>query len=259
MNISRIRALRGPNLWSRRTAIEAIVTCEETERCIDDLPGFEARLRARFPEIGPLHPLGHREADSIAHVLAAATLALQAQAGCAVSFVQATPTTDPGVYQVVVEYTEEPVGRFALELADALCRSAIDDTGFDLADALARLREMDEEVRMGPSTNSIVQAAVARGIPYRRLTDGSLVQFGWGSRQRHIQAAELDATSAIAEQIAQDKDLTKQLLDAVGVPVPLGRAVTSLDEAVAAFEALGGAVVVKPRDGNQGKGVSVNV
>ena len=259
MNISRIRALRGPNLWTRRTAIEAIVSCDDAERSVDDLPGFEARLRARFPEIGPLHPLGHSESGSIAHVLAGAALALQAQAGCPVSFVQTTPTPDPGVYQVVVEYTEESVGRFALELAEALCRSALADTGFDLGDALARLREMDEELRMGPSTGSIVQAAVARGIPYRRLTDGSLVQLGWGSRQRRMQAAEIDATSAVAEQIAQDKELTKQLLTAVGVPVPLGRAVDDIDDAVAAFEALGGAVVVKPRDGNQGKGVSVNV
>jgi cyanophycin synthetase len=259
MKISRIRALRGPNLWSRRTAIEAIATCEQAERCIDDLPGFETRLRARFPEIGPLHPLGHREADSLAHVLAAAALALQAQAGCPVSFATTTPTTEPGVYQVVVEYTEEAVGRFAFELAEALCRAALEDTGFDLADALARLREMDEDIRMGPSTGSIVQAAVARGVPYRRLTEGSLVQLGWGSRQRRIQAAEIDATSAIAEQIAQDKELSKQLLRTAGVPVPTGRAVNDLDDALAAFEALGGAVVVKPRDGNQGKGVSVNV
>jgi len=259
MNISRIRALRGPNLWTRRTAIEAIVTCDEAERCIDGLPGFEARLRARFPEIGVLHPLGRTEAGSIAHVLTAAALALQAQAGCPVSFAQTTQTTEPGVYQVAFEYTEEAVGRFALELAEALCRAALHDTGFDLGDALARLREMDEDLRMGPSTGSIVQAAVARGIPYRRLTEGSLVQLGWGSRQRRMQAAEIDATSAVAEQIAQDKELTKQLLAAVGVPVPLGRAVESLDEAIAAFEALGGAVVVKPRDGNQGKGVSVNV
>ncbi len=259
MDISRIRALRGPNLWSRRTAIEAIVTCDEPERCIDLLPGFEARLRARFPAIGPLQPLGQCQGGSIAHVLTAAALALQAQAGCPVSFSRTTPTTEPGVYQLAVEYTEECVGRFALELAAALCRSALDDASFDLSDALARLRDMDEEVRLGPSTGAIVQAAVALGIPYRRLTEGSLVQFGWGSRQRRIQAAEIDATSAVAEQIAQDKELTKQLLSAVGVPVPEGRAVGDLDEAIAAFEALGSPVVVKPRDGNQGKGVSVNV
>ena len=136
------------------------------------------------------------------------------------TFSRTAPTRTPGLFQVVVEYTEEAVGRLALELAESLCRAALADAPFDLAAALARLRELDEDVRLGPSTGAIVQAATARGIPYRRLTSGSLVQFGWGSRQRRIQAAETDRTSAIAESIAQDKELTKKLLDAAGVPVP---------------------------------------
>jgi len=259
MNISRIRALRGPNRWSRRTAIEAIVRCEDGERRIDDLPGFEMRLRERFPAIGPLTAGAPREDASLAHALAAAALALQAGAGCPVGLARASATLEAGVYQAIAEYSEEAVGRLAFELAEALCRAALDDAPFDLADALARLRDLDEDLRMGPSTSAIVSAGVARGIPYRRLTAGSLVQLGWGSRQRRMQAAEIDATSAVAEQIAQDKELTKQLLAAVGVPVPLGHAVTSLDEAITAHEAMGGSVVVKPRDGNQGKGVSVNV
>ncbi len=114
-------------------------------------------------------------------------------------------------------------------------------------------------MRLGPSTGSIVQAAVARNIPFRRLTEGSLVQFGWGSKQRRIQAAEIDATSAIAESIAQDKELTKQLLDAAGVPVPLGRVAVDPDDAWAAAQEIGLPVVVKPKDGNQGKGVTVNI
>ncbi len=118
---------------------------------------------------------------------------------------------------------------------------------------------LDEDVRLGPSTGAIVDAAVARGIPYRRLTEGSLVQFGWGSRQRRIQAAEIDATSAVAESIAQDKDLTKKLLHAAGVPVPLGRPVDDPDDAWAAAQQIGLPVVVKPQDGNQGKGVTVNI
>jgi cyanophycin synthetase len=85
------------------------------------------------------------------------------------------------------------------------------------------LRDLDEDIRLGPSTGAIVSAAVARGIPYRRLTQGSLVQFGWGSKQKRIQAAETSFTSAIAEAIAQDKELTKKLLHASGVAVPYGR------------------------------------
>lgn len=165
----------------------------------------------------------------------------------------------PGVYQVVVEYVEEAVGRLALELAEQVCRAARDDTPFDLYDALKQLRELDEDVRLGPSTGAIVQAALARGIPFRWLTDSSLVQFGWGSRQRRIQAAETDRTSAISEAIAQDKDLTKQMLDAAGVPVPLGRVVTDAESGWDAACEIGLPVVVKPRDGNQGKGVTVNI
>ncbi|WKB54062.1 cyanophycin synthetase [Eleftheria terrae] len=259
MDVSRLRALRGPNLWSRRTAIEAIVSCSEAECALDRLNGVEARLRARFPEIGELRPSGHLQPVSMAQALELAALRLQAQAGCAVSFSRTTATVEPGVFQVVVEYSEEAVGRLAFELAEALCRSAVEDTPFDLAAALARLRELDEDERLGPSTGSIVQAAVARGIPYRRLTRGSLVQFGWGSKQRRIQAAEMDRTSAIAESIAQDKELTKKLLLAAGVPVPLGRPVSDADDAWAAAQEIGLPVVVKPRDGNQGKGVTVNI
>src|SRR5512142_443718 len=227
MEVSRTRALRGPNLWSRHTAIEAIVSCTEAERNIGELNGFEERLRARFPAIGLLQPAGHAEAVAMAHVLEFAALGLQAQSGCPVTFSRTAATLEPGVFQVVVEYSEEAVGRKAFELAQELCRAAVADAPFDLDGALAQLRELDEDVRLGPSTGSIVQAAVARGIPYRRLTEGSLVQFGWGSKQRRIQAAETDRSGAIAESIAQDKELTKKLLDAAGVPVPLGRPVAS--------------------------------
>ncbi|PNM82875.1 cyanophycin synthetase [Achromobacter xylosoxidans] len=259
MEVSRIRALRGPNLWSKNTAIEAIVSCADAECSIDNLPDFEARLRARLPQTGLLRPEGHQGAVSIAHVLQIVALTLQAYAGCPVTFGRTSSTIEPGVFQVVVEYSEEEVGRLAMNLAQQLVQAALDDAPFDLADALKRLRELDEDVRLGPSTGSIVNAATARNIPYRRLTQGSMVQFGWGSKQRRIQAAETDLTSAISESIAQDKDLTKMLLDAAGVPVPLGRSVTTAEDAWAAAQELGGPVVVKPRDGSQGRGVAVNI
>ncbi|MDR1710205.1 MAG: cyanophycin synthetase [Candidatus Accumulibacter sp.] len=263
MEITRIRALRGPNLWSRHTAVEAIVSCAEAERDINGLEGFETRLRERFPEIALLQPALEGEARAMAHVLEFATLGLQAQAGCPVTFSRTSQTVEAGVYQVVVEYSEEEVGRLALEIAESLCRAALDDAPFDLPGALARLREIDEDVRLGPSTGSIVRAAAARGIPWRRLTRGSLVQFGWGSKQRRIQAAETDMTSAVAEAIAQDKELTKRLLQSAGVPVPAGRPVADAEDAWAAALEIGiergAAVVVKPQDGNQGKGVAVNL
>lgn len=259
MEVSRIRALRGPNLWSRHTAIEAIVACAAAEDSIEFLPGFETRLRALFPEIGLIQAGSHGEQISLAHVLEYAALGLQAQAGCPVTFSRTARTFDEGTYQVVVEYSEEEVGRLALSLGQELIDAALNDKAFDLAAALASLRELDEDVRLGPSTGSIVQAAVARGIPFRRLTAGSLVQFGWGSKQRRIQAAEMDSTSAIAEAIAQDKELTKILLEAAGVPVPKGRPVDDVEDAWRAACEVGLPVVVKPQDGNQGKGVTVNI
>jgi cyanophycin synthetase len=259
MEVSRVRALRGPNLWSHHTSVEAIVACTPDEESIGALAGFEARLRARFPQLSPLQPTGHDDTVPMAHVLELAALDLQAQAGCPVTFSRTTATLERGIYQVVVEYTEEAVGRLAMALAQQLCRAARADSAFDLEGALAQLRELDEDVRLGPSTGAIVDAAVARNIPFRRLTDGSLVMFGWGSRQRRIQAAEIDSTGAIAETIAQDKELTKKLLDAAGVPVPRGRTVSDPDDAWAAAQEIGLPVVIKPKDGNQGKGVTVNV
>lgn len=240
-------------------AIEAVVTCAENERAVGQMAGFEARLRALFPAIGALHPETGGGDVSLAHVLQTAALALQAQAGCPVTFARTTATSDVGVYQVVVEYSEEAVGRKAFEDAQQLIQAALGNGSFNAEKAVADLRELDEDERLGPSTGSIVEAAVARGIPYRRLTRGSLVQFGWGSKQRRIQAAEVDSTSAVAESIGQDKDLTKRLLHAAGVPVPLGKPVETVDEAWEVALKVGLPVVVKPQDGNQGKGVTVNI
>ena len=259
MEVTRIRALRGPNLWSHHTAIQAVVTCSPEECTVGDLAGFEVRLRARFPEISAFAPIGNDQGVPLARVLELATLGLQAQAGCPVTFSCTKPTLEIGVFQVVVEYSEEAVGRLALELAEQLCNSALQNTTFDLAAVLHQLRELDEDVRLGPSTGSVVNAALARNIPFSRMTEGSMVRFGWGSRQRRIQAAEIDATSAIAESIAQDKELSKRLLHAAGVPVPRGRAVRDADDAWALAQEIGLPVVVKPLDGNQGKGVTVNI
>ena len=259
MQVSRIRALRGPNLWTRHTAVEALVRCKGDELDLSSCPEFEKHLRQLFPGLGQLSPTDRKSPLSMAHAIEATTLHLQIQAGCPVTFSRTTATNEKGVYQVAVEYTEEEVGCLAIKLARDLCSAASHAGEFDVEVAIDQLRGLDEDIRLGPSTGSIVNAAIARGIPFRRLTEGSLVQLGWGSKQRRIQAAEIDATSAIAESIAQDKELTKKLLHAAGVPVPLGRPVTSVQDAWAAAQEIGLPVVVKPRDGNQGKGISVNI
>ena len=259
MKLSRIRALRGPNLWTHRTAIEVVVSCTPAECAVTADPGFDARLHTCFPAIGVVQAGGQDSPLSLAHILGVAALGLQAQAGCPVTYRRTAQTLEVGVFQVIVEYTQEEVGRLALELAQTLCLAVLEGRPFDLQQALSQLRELDEEVRLGPSTGTIVDAAVARQIPYRRMTEGSMIMFGWGSQQRRIQAAEVDRTSAIAEAIAQDKQLTKKLLAAAGVPVPQGREVNGADDAWAAALEIGLPVVVKPKDGNQGKGVTVNI
>jgi cyanophycin synthetase len=260
MDVTRLRPLRGPNLWTRRTAFQAVVTCRDDERDIADVPALEKRLRAILPSVPALRTPQRRDPVSLAHALEVTALALQTDAGCPVTFSQTEETSAPGTFQVVVEYSEEAVGRAAFGHAESVVRAALEPDGrFDAAAAVAELREMESDLRLGPSTGCIVQAAVARGIPYRRLTEGSLVQFGWGRHQRRIWAAEVDATSAVSESIAQDKDLTKQLLRAAGVPVPFGRPVADLEDGWAAAQEVGLPVVVKPRDGNQGKGITVNI
>jgi len=259
MKVLKIRALRGPNLWSQRTSIEATVACDGSENNINLIDGFETRLRERFPEFPLLQSVGHHNAITLAHALELISLTLQTEIGCPVTFSHTANTPELNTYRVVVEYSEEKVGRLAFAFAEQLCTAAIDNTAFDLMQALTRLRELHEDVRLGPSTGSIVNAAIARNIPVRRLTNGSLVQFGWGSKQRRVQASETDKTNVIAESIVQDKELTKNLLHAAGIPVPLGREVNSTQDAWLAACEIGTPVVVKPQDGNQGKGVAVNL
>jgi cyanophycin synthetase len=261
IEVTRTRALRGPNLWSKHTSVEALVQCD-TQHSIDlriSVPDFSKRLRHLFPSIYSIYNSTSESAYTFAHALEEATLSLQIEAGCPVTFSRTTATPNEGLYQVVVQYTVEQVGRLAIGFAQELLQAALNNTDFPLAKVIAQLREVDEDLRLGPSTASIVNAGLNRNIPYIRLTEGSLVQLGWGSKQRRIQAAETDASSAIAESIAQDKELTKKLFRMAGLPVPEGRPVKNVDDAWAVAQEIGLPVVVKPQDGNQGKGVAVNV
>jgi cyanophycin synthetase len=224
MRIESVRSLRGRNLWSDQTVLEAIATL--------DANGDDVALALR---------------------IAQRALALQVAVGAPVSFCATRPLSSQQC-RVLVQYTEEEVGKRALELAVEQLDRPLEEVA-----GLAELRTLAEEVRLGPSTGAIVRAAERRGIPARRLTDGSLVQFGFGSRRRRIWAAETDQTSAIGEAIAQDKELTKSLLSSIGVPVPEGRVAKTADEAWAAAQAIGLPVAVKPRKGNQGKGVSTGL
>jgi cyanophycin synthetase len=264
MKIERIRALRGPNLWSKNTSMEALVFCEENERLYDRFANIEMRVRSALPGIGSLRATGFEQSNiALAHILSRAALRFQVEAGSQVTFAHVADNITTGYFRVVVQYEEEDLARAAFEEAHQLILAALAGDDFDANSAIERLKEIYEDCKLGPSTGSIVNAALRRGIPIRRLTQGSLVQLGWGSKARRIQAAETDTTCAISEEIAQDKDLTKTILSAAGIPTPRGKLVKTFEEALEAFRELTKAtnkgVVIKPSDGNQGKGVTVNI
>ena len=265
----RITPLRGPNIWTYRPAVEALVDIGEFEDFPSNLlPGFTDRLTAWLPGLaehrcGVGEPGGFvlrlREGTWMAHILEHTTLELQNLVNMKTGFGKARETSERGVYKVVVRSRDEQTTRACLELARELLLAAADDKPFDLAARLVPLADLADARLLGPSTNCIVDAATDRSIPSIRLTDGNLVQLGYGARQRRIWTAETDQTSAIAEGIASDKDLTKKLLEACGVPTPGGRVVDSPADAWEAAEDLGMPVVVKPSDGNHGRGVSMEL
>ncbi|MBM4056897.1 MAG: cyanophycin synthetase, partial [Planctomycetes bacterium] len=269
MIIQTIKVLRGPNQWASFPCLEAWVDLGRLEDFPSNtLPGFNDRIMAWLPTMiehrcsvgtrgGFFERL--RTGTWMGHVLEHVALELQTLAGTPVTYGRAREANRRGVYRVVVEYKEETFASECLHTADRLLTAAIDGTSFDVKGELKRLRKVLLDVQLGPSTRSIVEAATARGIPVRRLNEHSLVRLGHGSKQRRIVASETDATSAIAEAIAQDKELTRSLLAESGIPVPEGRPVTDAADAWRVAAEIGTPVVVKPRFGNQGRGVSVNL
>jgi cyanophycin synthetase len=200
-----------------------------------------------------------REGTYAAHIVEHVTLELQNLAGMRTGFGKARQTSKTGIYKIAFRTRQEQVGREALVAGRDLVLAAINDTPYDVATAVAHLHDMVDRLCLGPSTAHIVEAATQRRIPHIRLTEGNLVQLGYGKGQRRIWTAETDQTSAIAEEIASDKDLTKALLKSCGVPVPEGSLVRSAEAAWEAAQELGGPVVLKPYDGNHGRGVSLDL
>ncbi|EKZ99962.1 MULTISPECIES: cyanophycin synthetase [Cupriavidus] len=264
-----VMSLRGPNMWTYRPVLEAWVDIGELEDFPSNtIPGFYERLSAWLPTL-----IEHRCSPGVrggflmrlkegtwpGHILEHVTLELQNLAGMPGGFGKARETPIRGVYKVIVRAWHEEVTRAALFTARDLVMAAIEDRPFDVPAAVDNLRRLVDEHCLGPSTACIVDAADDRDIPSVRLSDGNLVQLGYGARQRRIWTAETDRTSAIGESISRDKDLTKSLLESCGVPVPEGRMVESAEDAWDAAEDIGVPVVVKPYDGNHGRGVFTNL
>ncbi len=267
MELQHIWFLRGANVWARCPVMEVELALADVAAVgAQRLAGCMMRLHSWLQSLGRAESVSdggssaaHASGSSVLpSLLRDVTLELQRLAGSPVQVGRVRPGAE-GFFRVAIEFEEEELGRACLETARKLILATLSERVVDVAAELSRLRDLANEVRLGPSTAAIVHAARQRGIPVRRLNSGSLVQLGHGSRQRRICTAETDATSAIAEMIAQDKQLTRTLLSAVGVPVPEGRPVADADDAWKAAQEIGLPVVVKPQYGNHGRGVATNL
>jgi cyanophycin synthetase len=265
--VTRTRALRGPNYWRLAPVIASEVRLGSLEQVTStDVPGFVDRLLTLLPSLAD-HPCTRedsggfvarlREGTYLPHILEHVALELQSLSGSNdVAFGRVVASGDDGIWWVIVAYEEEDVGIQAIQHAADLVRACIAGEPYDIKTTIDELHELYEDVRLGPSTAAIVEEARRRGIPVRRLNSGSLVQLGLGKNLRRIQATLTDYTSAIAVEIAQDKNDTKRVLRNIGLPVPDGDIARSVEEAIAIANELGYPVILKPLDANQGKGIS---
>lgn len=266
MKIEEIKVLRGPNYWSVRRSklIQMKLNLEELEqKPTNTIDGFLERLEKLFPSmyahrcsVGKPGGFFQRveEGTWMGHVIEHIALELQTLAGMNCGFGRTRGTGKEGEYHVVFNYMEEDAGVYAAKASVRIAQALVDGMMYDLSDDIQRLREIREDTRLGPSTGCIVDEAAKRGIPYIRLNKQSLVQLGYGVHQKRIRATIASTTSNIAVDIACDKEETKNLLEAAEIPVPRGTVVRTeagLEEAVAKF---GYPLVIKPIDGNHGKG-----
>ena len=269
IEILKIKHIRGPNMWTWWEVLEAWVDIGDLENYPSDkIPGLYDRLVAILPSLIE-HRCSYEERGGFlkrleegtwpVHIMEHLTLELQGLAGCDGGFGRARETTDIGVYKLIVVCPHEEVCRQSIEYARQLLLAMIQDRPFDLDACVEHLKELVDDLCLGPSTGSIVKAATKRFIPSIRLSSGNLVQLGYGAAQKRIWTAETAHTGAIAETISRDKDLTKSLLSAVGLPTPEGQIVESAQQGWEVAQSIGLPVVVKPQDGNHGRGVFTNL
>ena len=264
MDLLKIHALRGPNVWSKVSVLEArIDVAAWLHLRVEDVRAFQQRLAAWLPG-SSLQDSARESSDegpavALAQALLEVTLALQTQVHTPVTAGAVGPVLAPGTLDVAVAYEEETLGRACLASAKHLCVKALAAQDLDVAAEIQRLRTLAEDVCLGRATGPLVAAARAKGIPFRRLDDQSLVQLGQGRKQHRIRTSVTDRTGKIAEWISLDKDLTKKLLEEVGLPVPVGRPVVSAEHAWATACDLGLPVAIKPRSADYGHGIGLNL
>jgi cyanophycin synthetase len=276
MKILEIRTLRGPNYWSgywKQLIIMRLDIEDYEQKPTDKIEGFYERVREVMPSLVS-HGCSYQEEGGFlrrvkegtwaGHVVEHLALELQTLAGMDTGYGRTRETDEEGIYNVVFSYLEEEVGRYVarasvslfLDLAEGV---PVEELKQEIAENVQRMREIREEVRFGPSTGSIVEEAASRGIPYIRLNEHSLVQLGYGVHQQRIQATTTGKTNMISVEIAGNKDATKKLLGEMGIPVPGGYCIRDEDELESTVKRVGYPVVIKPLDGNHGKGATVGI
>jgi cyanophycin synthetase len=270
LRILETQVLRGPNYWSYEPAIRLLVDLGSLEHWPSNtLPQFNDALIDLLPGLRDhgcsLHRPGGfierlRDGTWMGHVAEHVALELQREAGGSTTRGKTRRAGTPGVYNVVYGYSEEQVGVAAGKLAVRLINHLVEaNPTFDFVGELESLVLLAERAAFGPSTQAILDEASRRDIPYIRLNDQSFVQLGMGKYQQRIRATMTSRTSALGVDIAGDKKLTTSLLASAGLPVPRSETVRSVDEAVAIARRIGFPVVVKPVDGNHGRGVSLDL
>ena len=275
MRILKIQTLRGPNYWSirRHKLIVMRLDLENlAETPSNEIPGFYEGLVEALPSLENHYcsPGCHggflmrvREGTMMGHIVEHVALELQDLAGMHTGFGRTRETATPGVYQVVFEYLNEEAGRYAGRAAVRLCQSIVDRGRYpkaELEQDIQDLKDLWRDAALGPSTEGIVQEAEKRGIPWMQLEARFLIQLGYGVNQKRMQATMTDNTSVLGVELACDKEATKRILASGGVPVPKGTTINFLDDLEEAIENVGGyPIVIKPLDGNHGRGITIDI
>jgi len=275
MRVLKTQTLRGPNYWSirRNKIILMLLDLEElTEIPSSEIPGFYEGLVGILPSLVEHYcSRGHRggflerlkEGTLMGHIIEHVALELQELAGMPVGFGRTRETSTPGVFNVAFEYVEEQAGRYAGRAAVRLCKSVVETGTYsaeELEQDLVDIKDLCANTALGPSTETIIKEAEARKIPWMWLSARAMLQLGYGANQKRIQATLSQNTSILGVELACDKEGTKTMLGDAGIPVPKGTVIHYLDELEAAIKDVGGyPIVVKPLDGNHGRGITIDI
>jgi cyanophycin synthetase len=271
MQIREIKVMRGPNFWSikKHKLIQILLDLQELEFLpTNKIPGFYERIQLLLPSLyehecseGQQGGFFERVKDGtwMGHVIEHIALELQSLAGMKnTGFGRTRGAGKEGWYYVVFSYDEEQSGCYAGKAAVDIAEALVKGEDYDIEKAVEKIHNLWHNEKLGPTTYSIVEEAQKRNIPYLRLDEGSLVQLGYGCKQKRVEAALTSCTNIIATDIAGDKDRTKKLLTSANIPVPFGEVVSDVENLKSVIEFIGFPIVLKPLNGNHGKGATIN-